>query len=78
MSGNNFFKSAAGSMGLARSFYNILTLIVPFDTKKTCNKPIPLPIPVIGTDTLNKDSHALRKSNSVRSKELRSFVTRRT
>ena len=28
-------------MGLAQSFSNILTLIVPFDAKKTCNLPIP-------------------------------------
>ena len=42
MSGNIFFKISCVSNGFDWIFSNILTLIVPFDTKKRFNLPIPL------------------------------------
>ena len=72
-------------LGLARSFSNILTLITPFDTKKTCNLPIPLrcfifilQTTIIGTETLiYKNFRALRKVYFSRIQYLRSSLTRK-
>ena len=69
MSGDIFFKSAARVTGFTGSFSNILTLVVPFDTKKTFHLPVTFNLfafvpqtTIIGIETLiYKDSHVLRK-----------------